>query len=92
MTFLEALLPEIAVVIGLAVVIFIVWKLGKFILRLIFGIITNTILGFIVLFIANTFFLSTAIPLSLSIMLAVALFGLPGVGAIILLHVLGAAV
>lgn len=92
MALLEAILPEIVVLIGLALVIFVVWKLGKFILKLVFGIITNTVLGFVVFFVANSYFLSVAIPINLPIMLSVALFGLPGVGTIILLHVLGVSV
>lgn len=85
MALIEAFVSEIGVLLGIALVIFFVWKVGQVILRLIFGIITNTILGFVVLFLANSVF-SVGIPINLPVMAAIALFGLPGVGTIILLH------
>jgi hypothetical protein len=88
MAILEAFVSEIGVLLGIAIVIFLIWKVGKVILKIIFGVITNTILGFVVLFVANNVF-TIGIPVTLPIMAAIALFGLPGVGTIIILHLAG---
>jgi len=86
---LSSLFSELLVIGAIALVVFIVFKLGKFILKLVFGVITNSILGLVVFFITNTFF-GLGIPVTLPILLATALFGLPGIGTIIILKLLGA--
>ncbi|MGA3021094.1 MAG: pro-sigmaK processing inhibitor BofA family protein [Candidatus Micrarchaeales archaeon] len=91
MGILGALGSELGVLIGFAIVILIIWKLGGFILKLIFGIITNTILGFITLFLANYFF-GLGITFSTGVMIVTALFGLPGVGTMIVLKFFGIAI
>jgi hypothetical protein len=85
MSILGILGSELGVLIGFALVVLIIWKLGGFILRLIFGLITNTILGFLTLFLANTIF-GLGIPFTTPVMIATALFGLPGVGTLIVLN------
>lgn len=81
---------EILVVAALAIVIFVIWKSGKFILKLIFGIIANTVLGLIALFVASNFFGLSILSVNyLSVLISIAIFGLPGLGTIILLKLLG---
>ena len=81
-------LSGIWLIIAAAVAIFVVWKAGKLLFKIIFGIITNTILGFITLFLANSFF-GMAIPFSLPVILSTAIFGLGGVGTVIILQLFG---
>ena len=78
-------LSGIWLIIAVALSIFIVWKAGKLVLKIIFGVISNTILGFVTLFLANTFF-GIAIPFSLPVIVSTAIFGLGGVGTIIILQ------
>ena len=46
----NTLLSEVILVIMIAIVLFIIFKLGKSILKIIFGIIANSILGIIAIF------------------------------------------
>jgi hypothetical protein len=81
-------LSGIWLLIAAAVAIFVVWKLGKLVLKIVFGVIANTILGFISLFLANSIF-GFSIPFSLPVIVSTALFGLGGVGTIIILQLFG---
>lgn len=85
MAILDFLVSELGVLIGIALVILVVWKVGKFLPKIILGLLTNSVLGLVVLFLANAFF-SVKIPVVLPVVAAVALFGLPGAGTIIILH------
>lgn len=74
----------------IALVIFIIFKIGKSILKLIFGIIANSILGIIAIFALNYFF-NLGIPLKIYTLIATALFGLPAVGTFVILRFFGVA-
>ncbi len=69
-------------------VVYIILKIGKRLLKWVFGIIINSILGFIAIFALNALF-GLAIPFSLPVFIATALFGLPGVGTIVILKLAG---
>ncbi len=81
-------LSGIWLIVAAAVAIFVVWKVGKLFFKIIFGIIANTVLGFITLFLANSFF-GISIPFSLPVIISTALFGIGGVGTIIILQYFG---
>ena len=70
------------------IMLYIVFKLGKFALKYVFGVIANSILGFAALFLLNYFF-SVAIPFTLPIIITIAIFGLPAVGTLVILKLLG---
>lgn len=81
------LLSGLLLVAGLAIVIFIVWRLGK----LIFGLISNTILGLLTLFLLNNF-LGLGIPYDTPVLVVTAVFGMIGIAIIALLKFLGVTV
>jgi SigmaK-factor processing regulatory protein BofA len=84
----NALLSEAILVILIALVLFIIFKLGKSLLKIIFGLIANSILGILAIFILDYFF-SIGIPLEVATLVPTALFGLPAVGTLILLRFFG---
>ncbi len=73
------------VILGL---IYFILKIGKGILKWVFGIVINSILGFIAIFALNYFF-GIAIPLVLPVIIATAIFGLPAVGTMAILKAMG---
>ncbi|MGI0141543.1 MAG: pro-sigmaK processing inhibitor BofA family protein [Candidatus Micrarchaeales archaeon] len=75
---------EVALVVGIIIVLLIVFTLGKFLV----GILTNSILGLISFFLLNTFF-GLGIPITIPTVLVTAIFGLPAVAIIVLLRILG---
>ncbi len=80
------------IVIGLiAVVLFIVMKVAKVFLKIVFGIIINSVLGVMLLFILNYVF-KLGIVLTWALFVPIAIFGLPATGTIVLLKMLGAAI
>ncbi len=83
-----AALSGIWLIVALVIVVVIVWKLGKLILKVIFGIISNIIMGFITLLVVNSFF-GLSIPYSLPVIVSTVVFGVGGVGTIIILKLLG---
>ncbi len=83
----SGLLSEILIIIGIFIVIYIIFKLGKFI----FGLIVNVLLGFISIFVLNAVF-SLAIPWDWIVIIITALLGLPGVALIVILKLLGISV
>ena len=83
-----SLVSEIILVALIALVIFVIFKLGRLILKVVFGIIANSILGIIAIVLAD-YFLNLGISLSLKLIIPIAIFGLPGVGTIVLLKMLG---
>ena len=88
MPVLTGMLAELVVGLGILLVLFIVYKLGKLIIKLIFGLIANSVLGFVTIFIANYFF-KLGIPYNLPIFVATTVFGLPAVGTLVILKLLG---
>jgi hypothetical protein len=85
---LNYIISAAIIVAAIAVVLLIVFKLGKFLLKIIFGILANSILGIVALFLLN-FLFNLGIPISVSLVIPIAIFGLPGLGTIILLKLLG---
>ncbi len=84
----NTLLSEAILVILIALVLFIIFKLGKSLLRIIFGLIANSILGILAIFLLDYFF-NIGIPLEVATLVPTALFGLPAVGTLILLRFFG---
>lgn len=82
------ILGELLVIGLIALVIFIVMKLGKLIFKVIFGIIINSVLGVMLLFLVDYLF-GLGIAFSLPLLVPIALFGLPATGTIVLLKLLG---
>ena len=83
----NGLLSEILVIIGIFIVLYIIFKIGKFLLAL----VANVILGFIAIFVVNALF-GIGIPWNLLVIVITAILGLPGVALIIILKLLGIAV
>lgn len=82
------LLSEVILIALIAVVIYIIFKVGKSIAKLVLGIIINSILGVIAIFALNYFF-NLGIPLGLNhleVLIPTALFGLPAVGTFVILR------
>lgn len=79
---------EIVIAALIALVLFIIFKIGRFILKVIFGIIINSILG-IVAFLALYYIFGIGIPIELATIIPTALFGLPAVGTLIILRFFG---
>ncbi|HUY69999.1 MAG TPA: pro-sigmaK processing inhibitor BofA family protein [Candidatus Baltobacteraceae bacterium] len=79
---------ELILVVFIAVVLLIVFMLGKKILKLVFGIIANSVLGLISIFILNMV-LNIGIPIKVYTMVAAAVFGLPAVGTFVILRLAG---
>ncbi|MCL5262371.1 MAG: transcriptional regulator [Candidatus Marsarchaeota archaeon] len=83
-----SLVSEIILVALIALVIFVIFKLGRLILKVVFGIIANSILGLVSIFALN-YFLKMGIVINAYIILATALFGLPAVGTMVILRLAG---
>ncbi len=81
-------LGEIVLIALIAVVLFIIFKLGKSILKLLFGIIANSVLGLIAIFVLD-YFLNLGVPIGLATMVPTAIFGLPAVGTLVILRFFG---
>jgi hypothetical protein len=75
---------EIVVIAAILLVLYIILKLGKTIL----GLILNSILGLIAIYLVNTIF-SLGIIYNLLTIIVVAIFGLPAVAVIIILKLIG---
>ncbi len=75
-------------IIIILVLLYILFKVGRFALKYIFGAIANSILGFVALFLLNYFF-AISIPFTLPIIIAIAIFGLPAVGTLVILKLIG---
>ncbi len=71
------------------VILYIIFRIGRSIGKVIFGIIMNTVLGFAALFVLN-YWLAISIPFTLPVIVVTALFGLPAVGTILILKLSGA--
>ncbi len=69
-------------------VIFLVFKLGGALLHIITGLIINSVLGLISIWLLNMWF-ALGITFSLLVIAGVAIFGLPAVVVIVILRLLG---
>ncbi|MCL4383779.1 MAG: pro-sigmaK processing inhibitor BofA family protein [Candidatus Marsarchaeota archaeon] len=79
---------ELIIIAAIGILLFLIFKVGKSILRLIFGLIANSILGLIAIFALNYLF-KMEIPINLAIILSTMIFGLPAVGTFVILHLFG---
>ncbi|MGC8652286.1 MAG: pro-sigmaK processing inhibitor BofA family protein [Candidatus Micrarchaeia archaeon] len=86
-----AFASEIILVLAIALVVFVIFKIGKLLLRIIFGIIANSVLGIIAIFALNYLF-ALSIPIGLPEIAATAIFGLPAVGTMVILRLFGLAI
>jgi hypothetical protein len=75
---------EIVVIAAILIVLYIILKLGKILI----GLILNSILGLIAIYLVNTIF-SLGIIYNLLTIIIVAIFGLPAVAVIIILKLIG---
>ncbi len=82
-----AFFPALITLVGLLIVVFIIWKLGK----IIFGIISNTILGLIVLYLLNSL-LGAGISYDTPVIVVTAIFGMAGIAVLLVLKWLGVTV
>jgi hypothetical protein len=82
---------EIILLFLIAVVLLVVFMLGKKILKVVFGVIANSILGLISIFVLNLV-LGIGIPVTVYTMVATAIFGLPAVGTFVILRLAGIAI
>ena len=80
-------LSGILLVVGILIVLYIIFKIG----RLIAGLVVNVILGFISIFAINALF-GIGIPWDWIVIIVTALLGLPGVAIIVILKLLGISV
>ena len=81
---LGPVVSEIVVIAAILLVLYIILKLGKTIL----GLILNSILGLIAIYLVNAIF-SLGIVYNLLTIIVVAIFGLPAVAIIIILKLIG---
>ncbi len=84
MALLEAILSELLIIIGVILILYIIFILGRFIL----GLLANIFLGFIAIIVINLIF-NLGIPWDLPVIVITALLGLVGVGVIVVLKLLG---
>ncbi len=87
LSLITAALSEILLIIGIFIVLYIIYKLGRFV----FGLIANVILGFVAIFVINVLF-GIGISFDLIVIIITALFGLLGVAVIVVLKLLGISV
>jgi hypothetical protein len=78
----------VLVVVLMVLLLGVIYLIGRPLLKLIFGVITNSILGLIAIF-AVDFLFNLGIPLRLYTLIPTALFGLAGVGTLIILRLFG---
>lgn len=86
----STLASEVAIFLGIALVILIVLKLGKFLFKIVFGVLANSLLGIILMFVVNYMF-GMGVPINTATLVAAAIFGLPAVGTMVILKLLGVA-
>lgn len=79
---------EALVIVAIVVLLWIVYKIGKSLLKIILGIIINSALGVGVVY-ACDIFLNLSIPIKVYTLIPLALFGLPSAGTLIILRFFG---
>lgn len=84
----STVIGEIILIALIGVVLFIIFKLGKGLMKLLLGIVINSVLGIIAIFALNYFF-NMGIPIQLYTMIPTALFGLPAVGTFVIFKFFG---
>ena len=82
-----SILSEIVLLVAILLVLYIIFKAGKFII----GLLTNSILGLIAIFVVNALF-GIGIPINWITLITTAIFGLPAVVILVLLKIIGIAI
>ena len=85
---LGSLGAEAIVIIAIVVLLYIVYKIGKSLFKVIVGIIINSVLGVAVIWLADTVF-AMGIPFAVYTILPAAIFDLPAAGTMIILRFFG---
>lgn len=85
---IDSIISLALVIIGIALVLFVVMKIGKVLVKVVVGFVMNAILGFIALF-AIGYFFGITVPYTFPVIASVVLFGLPGVGTLLILKLGG---
>ncbi len=83
--FLGTLGGEIIVIVAIAILLYIVYKIGKSLLKIIVGIVINSLLGIGVIYFVDAF-LAVGVPLKVYTLIPLAIFGLPAAGTLIILR------
>ncbi len=81
---IASFLSFVILIIGIVILLLIIGFVGKLLIRLIVGVIANSILGFIALGLISYLF-GITITLTNPVLVCIALFGLPGVGTLLVL-------
>ncbi len=81
---LGSIFSELLVIVAILIVLFVIFSLG----RLLFGLILNSVLGLICIWVVNAIF-GLGISFGLLTWIVVAIFGLPAVAIIIILKLIG---
>ncbi|MDE1860634.1 MAG: pro-sigmaK processing inhibitor BofA family protein [Candidatus Micrarchaeota archaeon] len=76
------------VIAAIFLILAILFKIGSVFMKFIFGIIANSLMGLLAIFALNYFF-NVGIAINTATLVATALFGLPAVGTLVLVHILG---
>ena len=84
MSLIGGILAGLIILVGVLLVLFVVFSLG----RLLLGLLVNIILGFLSIVIINAIF-NLGIPWDLLVIVITAILGLPGVAIIVILKLLG---
>lgn len=79
---------EVIVFILAAAVLYTIFKIGKGLFRLILGLLINSALGIVALFVLNKLF-GIEMPIVVATLVPTAVFGLPAVGTMVMLKAFG---
>ena len=79
---------ELAIIVIIGILLFLIFRVGKSLLKLLFGLIINSILGLIAIFAVDYIF-KMQIPIKIPILVATMIFGLPAVGTFVILRLFG---
>lgn len=84
---INSIASELLIIAAILLVLFIIFKIGN----LIVGVILNSVLGLIAIYVLNSFF-NLGIVYNLLTIIIVAITGLPGLAIIIILKLLGVSI
>lgn len=82
---LSSILALLIIIAGIVVILVILFKIGSLLMKFIFGIIANSLMGLLAIFALNYFF-NLGIVINTASLMATAIFGLPAVGTLALLQ------
>lgn len=85
---LGSLASEAVIIIIAALVVFLVFSVGRSLVRFILGLLVNTVLGLAALYLLDQYF-GAAIPMKAPELAATVIFGLAAVGTMLILKITG---